>query len=304
MAFLGEAVVGKICEMAVEMAVQKLTDEAKLLLDFSNDFSWLNDNLTNVREDICEECAIESMYRNDSQACSPSYSQWIFRYRIGRKIKDIKERMRYIIEDVNKLKLLREVFPASEVSPSTSHSVDRKKSYLLPSVHSVGIDSKVDDMLRLLDNNASPIIAQIRSEGISHERAAELIHENLKGKRYLTVLDDVWEASEDLLCKLGLLAGDNGHCKILVSTRNRKVCTILNAHIYEIQCLSEIESWSLFCFYAFKGNEAPNHQLEEVGRDILKQCGNLPLGIKMVVASLPKTTMPSDWESERGSYCR
>ncbi|XP_059075096.1 putative disease resistance protein RGA4 [Cryptomeria japonica] len=308
MAFLGEAVVGKICEMAVEMAVQKLTDEAKLLLDFSNDFSWLNDNLTNqwlekvrvfslLAEDICEECAIESMYRNDSQACSPSYSQWIFRYRIGRKIKDIKERMRYIIEDVNKLKLLREVFPASEVSPSTSHSVDRKKSYLLPSVHSVGIDSKVDDMLRLLDNNASPIIAvvgmggiashlglgqQIRSEGISHERAAELIHENLKGKRYLTVLDDVWEASEDLLCKLGLLAGDNGHCKILVSTRNRKVCTILNAHIYEIQCLSEIESWSLFCFYAFKGNEAPNHQLEEVGRDILKQCGNLPLGIKMV----------------------
>ncbi|GLJ21019.1 hypothetical protein SUGI_0384110 [Cryptomeria japonica] len=75
--------------MAVDMAVQKLTDEAKLLLDFSNDFSCLNDNLTNVSgflldadqqsphnegvkqwlekvrvisllaEDICEECAIE-----------------------------------------------------------------------------------------------------------------------------------------------------------------------------------------------------------------------------------------------------
>ncbi|GLJ21033.1 hypothetical protein SUGI_0384310 [Cryptomeria japonica] len=381
MAFLGEAVVGKICEMAVEMAVQKLTDEAKLLLDFSNDFSWLNDNLTNVRgflqdadqqsphnvgvkqwlekvrvisflaEDICEECAIESMYGNDAQTCGLSCNQWIFRYRIGRKIKDIKERMRYIIEDVNKLKLLREVLPASEVSPNTSHSVDRKKSYLLPSVYSVGIETKVDDMLRLLDNNSSPIIAvvgmggigksyllqhvyrivkerydkciwlsfsqsysistlqcdiashlglgpQIKNEEMSQERAAELIHENLQGKRYFAVLDDVWEAREDLLCKLGLLTGDNGHSKILVSTRNKEVCTILDAHIYEMQCLSEKESWSLFCFYAFKGNKVPNHQLEEVGRDILKQCGNLPLAIKMVAASLPKTTMPRDWEAK------
>ncbi|GLJ21020.1 hypothetical protein SUGI_0384120 [Cryptomeria japonica] len=63
-----------------------------------------------------------------------------------------------------------------------------------------------------------------------------------------------------------------------------------------MQCLSKQESWSLFCFYAFKGNKVPNHQLEEVGRDILKQCGNLPLAIKMVAASLPKTTMPRDWE--------
>ncbi|GLJ21038.1 hypothetical protein SUGI_0384400 [Cryptomeria japonica] len=319
------------------MAVQKLTDEAKVLPDFSNDFSWLKDNLTTVRG-----------FLQDADQQSPNnegVKQWLEK---GGTSKDIKERMRYIIEDVNKLKLLREVFPASDVSPSTSHSVERKKSYLLPSVHSVGIESKVDDMLRLLDNNASPIIAvvgmggignsyllqhvyhnvkerydksiwlsfslsysistlqcdiashlglgqQNKSEGISHERAAELIHENLKGKRYLVVLDDLWEAREDLLSKLGLLTGDNGYCKILVSTRNREVCTILNAHIYEMQCLLEKESWSLFCFYAFKGGKAPNHQIEEVGRDIVKQCGNLPLAIKMVAASLPKTTMPRDW---------
>ncbi|GLJ21223.1 hypothetical protein SUGI_0388970 [Cryptomeria japonica] len=382
---IGEAVVGKVFGIAVEMAVQKLTEEAKVLVNFTQDFGWLNKKLTYVRgflrdadqqsrhnedvkkwlesirdfvlhaEDIFEECAVESMYGDNAQSCRLSRNQLIFRWRLGRKIRGMKNRMRSIIEDGKELNLLHEVWSANEASPTTSQSGDWKKNYLLPSdSHLVGIQSKIDGILSLLDNNASPVIAvvgmgglgktyllqhvynmireryeisiwlsvsqsysisklqnnlafqldeslnkQVKDSGVSEQLAAQLINEKLQGKRWLVVLDDVWRASreDDLLARLGLPSGNNNPCKIVVTTRSREVCTNLNAEIYEMHHLSDEDSWKLFCVYAFEGSESQQH-LEKVGRKIVKQCGNLPLAIKTVAASLAKKTMPKDWESK------
>ncbi|GLJ52452.1 hypothetical protein SUGI_1115600 [Cryptomeria japonica] len=60
------------------------------------------------------------------------------------------------------------------------------------------------------------------------------------------------------------------------------------------------DSWKLFCAYAFpesEGNRAPDN-LEEIARNILKKCGELPLAIKITAASLAKTTLPDDWQSK------
>ena len=49
-------------------------------------------------------------------------------------------------------------------------------------------------------------------------------------------------------------------CKVVVSTRNRKVVGDSNAHIYDRKNLSDEGSLELFCFYAFsnlKENKAP-----------------------------------------------
>ncbi|GLJ14378.1 hypothetical protein SUGI_0232330 [Cryptomeria japonica] len=65
--------------------------------------------------------------------------------------------------------------------------------------------------------------------------------------------------------------------------------------------LSEEDSWNLFCVYAFPAhgeNRVPSH-LEEVGRKIVKQCGNLPLAIKTTASSLANTTDLRKWESKR-----
>ncbi|GLJ21399.1 hypothetical protein SUGI_0393980 [Cryptomeria japonica] len=388
---IGEALLGKVCEIALEMALQRLTEEANLVMHFKKELRWLNKKLTYVRgflkaadqqsrynedvkewleeirvisllaEDICEECAVESLYGNNAQSCGLSCNQWIFRYRIGRRIKDIKDRIRSIIEEGNDLKLLRDVSSANEAiaspSTSTSQSAEWKRSRLLPRdshSHSVGIQSKVDDMLRLLGNDASPVIAVVGMGGMGkthllqhvynsvkeryeksiwlsvsqsysvsklqkdlvfqldkdlHEKGSEvseqvlaqLINESLQGKRCLLVLDDVWRAGgeNDLLARLGLPSGDNNPCKIVVTTRSREVCASLNAQIYEMQYLSDEESWRLFCVYAFEGKREPEqHLMEEVGRKIVKQCGNLPLAIKTIAASLAKTRMPRDWDSK------
>ncbi|GLJ30504.1 hypothetical protein SUGI_0603710 [Cryptomeria japonica] len=393
-----EIVGGKICEMAIETAVHKVAEEAKLVLNFRKDLLWLNKKLTFIRgflqdadqqsrhkeavkkwlesirdivmgaEDIFEECAVEPQGPHisvtgffDAESRRTYFSWWIFRYRMGRKIKDVKERIRSNIEDGKQLNLYRQVLSADEALPSTSQiaAVDLKRSYLLPSdSHPVGIESKVDDILNLLNNPAFPVIAvvgmggmgktyllqnvynkakeryekciwlsvsqsysismlqkdlvfqldrdlseQIKNSGISDQALAQLIREKLQERRScLVVLDDVWRAvrEEDFFTKLGLPSGNvNSQCKIVVTTRSKVVSTNLNAHMYEMKLMSDEESWRLFCVYAFGGfeeNIEPQQQLlKEVGRKIVKQCGNLPLAVKTIAASLANKILDK-WE--------
>ncbi|GLJ14369.1 hypothetical protein SUGI_0232160 [Cryptomeria japonica] len=239
-----------------------------------------------------------------------------------------------------------------EGAASTSASVQVKKSSLLPrDSHPVGLDSKVEDMVGLLEDPKFQVIAVVGMGGsgktfllqnvykkikssfnrsiwlsisksysvknlqndiafqigleskivdvaVSEETAAELIHGCLEGKRYLIVLDDLWTLSteDNLFDKLGLPAEKDS--KVVVTTRNRKVAENSSAGIYEMKNLSDEDSWNLFCFYAFpdcKENRAPSH-LEEVGREIVKECGNLPLAIKTTAASLASNRSLSKWE--------
>ncbi|GLJ14374.1 hypothetical protein SUGI_0232250 [Cryptomeria japonica] len=244
----------------------------------------------------------------------------------------------------------------ADAEASTRRSVEvYKKSSLLPrDSRPVGIDSKVEDMLRLLQDPQVPVIAVVGMGGsgktfllqnvynafksrfdnsiwlsisksyavknlqhdiairiglksevvdgaISQETAAELIHDRLQGKKSLIVLDDLWtlSAEDNLLYKLGLPTDKN--CKVVVTTRNKEVARNSNAHIYEMENLSDEGSWKLFCVHAFPGHEeyrAPTH-LEEVGREIVKQCGNLPLAIKTTAAPLANATDYRKWESKR-----
>ncbi|GAB4832585.1 hypothetical protein Ancab_040280 [Ancistrocladus abbreviatus] len=102
-------------------------------------------------------------------------------------------------------------------------------------------------------------------------------------KKYLLVLDDIWEESRDKWLKLKsfLPVGGVGS-KILVTTRSQKVAEIMGSiHSHELKGLSETESWSLFEKMAFKpGQQEANPKLVELGKQILKKCANVPLAIR------------------------
>lgn len=248
----------------------------------------------------------------------------------------------------------------ADTAASSSTSAQVKKCSLLPrDSHPVGIHSKVEDILGLLEMPEVQVIAVVGMGGsgkifllqnvykvlksryyhsiwlsisksysvktlqrdiasqldptrenlqkdiveadVSEERAAELIQDHLRGKKSLIVLDDLWTLSteDNLLDKLGLPADED--CTVFVSTRNRKVAENSSDRIYDMKLLSDEDSWKLFCVYAFpasEGNRAPLH-MEEEGRQVVRQCGNLPLAIKTTAASLASTTHLSKWESKR-----
>ncbi|XP_057871461.2 disease resistance protein RPM1 [Cryptomeria japonica] len=136
----------------------------------------------------------------------------------------------------------------------------------------------------------------------SEKRAAELIHADLQKTKSLIVLDDVWRATreDNVIRSLGLPIGHDSQCKIVVTTRNRGVGQNLEACIYEMELLSEDESWQLFCAYAFSNynGDLPPHHLKAVAHEVEKQCGRLPLALKTIAASLSGCTEPSEWNSK------
>ncbi|KAF3673214.1 putative disease resistance protein-like isoform X2, partial [Capsicum annuum] len=116
-----------------------------------------------------------------------------------------------------------------------------------------------------------------------------------KGSRVLVILDDVWEALDDLE-KLGIPTGSNHNyqCKVALTTRLRDVCDAMEAQkIVDVEILSDEEAWVLFRQKA--GYSADNPSLPEVAKDVAKECKGLPLAIVTVAGALKGKTKPS-WE--------
>lgn len=118
------------------------------------------------------------------------------------------------------------------------------------------------------------------------DQLPSLLHETLDRKKYLLVLDDLWNTDRDKWVMLGdWLEGGLQGSKILITTRNRRVAEITNAKsvIYEPRGLSDDKSWDLFRKMAFgDGVEWLDPKLEEMGRDIVKKCTGFPLAIRTI----------------------
>ncbi|KAK9276735.1 hypothetical protein L1049_006271 [Liquidambar formosana] len=112
--------------------------------------------------------------------------------------------------------------------------------------------------------------------------------EKLEGKRYLLVLDDVWngelEKWDSLRSRLLLINTTKGN-KIIVTTRSDQVASIMETVLprYHLENLSEEECWSIFKERAFANGGAPmTSDLEGIGKEIVKRCAGVPLAAKVL----------------------
>ena len=130
------------------------------------------------------------------------------------------------------------------------------------------------------------------------------LKEEIDEKRYLLVLDDVW--NEDLKNWLNLkdllMSGARGS-RILVTTRSNKVAKITQTvPPYMLEGLDEKESWSLFKQMAFeKGQEPENSIFKATGKEILKKCRGVPLAIRTIGSLLYFKNTEREWLSFKDS---
>ncbi|KAK4605443.1 hypothetical protein RGQ29_013484 [Quercus rubra] len=126
----------------------------------------------------------------------------------------------------------------------------------------------------------------------------QCLQEKLRGRKFLLVLDDVWNECHSVWNGLKdvLRCGSNGS-KVIVTTRIENVALMMaTLPIHHIGCLSENDSWSLFTRCAFgMGRPKERSELESIGKEIVKKCGGVPLAIKTLGSLMSLKSTESEW---------
>ncbi|KAL0907348.1 hypothetical protein M5K25_021752 [Dendrobium thyrsiflorum] len=126
-----------------------------------------------------------------------------------------------------------------------------------------------------------------------------MLKKAILGKRFLFVLDDIWNERLDLWEALQAPFCGIGMGKIIVTTRSKSVTRIMQTvPSHELGCLDEEQSWSLFQRHAFCGWELDQQlNFEKIGRQITKKCGGLPLALKTIGGFLRYEVDEQTWSN-------
>jgi len=132
---------------------------------------------------------------------------------------------------------------------------------------------------------------------------SKTISDKLTGKRFLLVLDDVWTESQILWEQfmVYLKVGAYGS-RILLTTRSRKVAEVEgSAYQFDLPFLSPNDSWKLFQQSVVMPPKGLGIEFVDVGKDIVKKCGGIPLAIKALAGVLRGKELIGEWQAMRDS---
>ncbi|XP_027913640.1 putative disease resistance protein RGA4 [Vigna unguiculata] len=343
-AVLRDAERKQITSHAVKNWLQKLTDAAYVL------------------DDILDECLIHStkVQAHDGHISRLSRlhpKDIVFRFNIGKRMKDITQRFHDIHEEKSRFNLEHGVTQVQTVDDDwrqTSSDItepvvygreqDREQIvkflvedasnsedlsiYSIVAMGGLGKTTLVKQVFNddrvckhfdltiwvcVSDDFNTKTILQSMIECItgknpnlnSLEAWRKRVEEVLHGKRYLLVLDDVWNEDQEkwkqLKGKLQCARAAKG-ATILVTTRLEEVASTMQTHpAYHLKELSGDDSWSLFKHHAFGPNREEMEELVAIGKEIVRKCIGLPLAIKALGSLLRDQSEVRQWKNVKES---
>ncbi|KAJ8899230.1 hypothetical protein K2173_012406 [Erythroxylum novogranatense] len=272
----------------------------------------------------------------------------VYGYKMGRKIKKIRERLDDIATESQKFHFVRGLVPKILTRPQTHSFVsegevigrDEDKNAILgllldsnssenvliiPIVGMGGLgktalaqfvynDERVKNHFELklwvcvsdpfevelvIEKILKSLVPDWKLENLELEQLQSRLREGIDGKKYLLVLDDVWndDLNKWLELKKLLMCGARGS-RIIVTTRSEtfaRVTSRLDPHF--LKGLSLEESWSLFTKIVFEGQEPKTYSsdLLQIGKEIVRKCAGVPLAIKTIGRLLYFKNPDTEW---------
>lgn len=128
----------------------------------------------------------------------------------------------------------------------------------------------------------------------------EKLKEQLTGKKFFVVLDNVWIEDEETWghFETPFSYGAQGS-KILFTTRSGEVASVIASdRIHQLHQLDEEDSWTLFAKHAFEGFDDSQITTwhEEIGKKVADKCKGLPLALIAIGNLLCRNSSLLQWE--------
>ncbi|VVA34415.1 PREDICTED: putative disease resistance [Prunus dulcis] len=145
------------------------------------------------------------------------------------------------------------------------------------------------------------ILESVTSQPVKVEEFSKMQHdlnEQLRGKKFLIVLDDIWNKGDlyDLWTRLQspFSVGAQGS-KIIVTTRDLKVAKIMGAtEVHNLESVSDDNCLEIFEQHAFVNNDRPPN-FELLQKKIAEKCSGLPLAARTLGGLLRQKEI-NEWE--------
>ncbi|KAM7505440.1 hypothetical protein LguiB_004344 [Lonicera macranthoides] len=147
----------------------------------------------------------------------------------------------------------------------------------------MAVVSQALEFSRIQGEIANMLGLQLDKEDSNYTRALKLRERLMQDKRTLVILDDVWKQLD--LAEVGIPVQGEGRCKLLLTTRDEHVCSTMRTQkVFKVQLLSDQEAWNLFKDKA--GDCVDANDIHSIAKDVLNECGRLPLAIVTVGSAL------------------
>ncbi|CAD5315840.1 unnamed protein product [Arabidopsis thaliana] len=153
------------------------------------------------------------------------------------------------------------------------------------------------------------ILRKVGPEYIKLEMTEDELQEKLfrllGTRKALIVLDDIWREEDwDMIEPIFPLGKG---WKVLLTSRNEGVALRANPNgfIFKPDCLTPEESWTIFRRIVFPGENTTEYKvdekMEELGKQMIKHCGGLPLALKVLGGLLVVHFTLDEWKRIYGN---